>query len=209
MTTGRLPSVEGGIQPTIVDAKGDLITATAADTPARLAVGANDTILTADSTTATGLKWAAPSTGASFSGASIYNTSTQSVSTNTTTNITFNSEYFDTDNYHSTVSNTGRLTIPAGKTGKYLLNAFCIFENPGGTTRRNLRLYKNGSITNDLSFTAGSAADQTIQMTTIVSANASDYFEIYVFQNSGSTLNVLGTSGNVGSNEFSIVYLGA
>jgi len=63
MTTGRLPSVEGGIQPTIVDAKGDLITATAADTPARLAVGANDTVLTADSTTATGLKWAAASSG--------------------------------------------------------------------------------------------------------------------------------------------------
>jgi len=63
MTTGRLPSVEGGIQPTIVDAKGDLITATAADTPARLAVGANDTVLTADSTTATGLKWAAAGGG--------------------------------------------------------------------------------------------------------------------------------------------------
>ena len=65
MTTGRLPSVEGGIQPTIVDAKGDLITATAADTPARIAVGANDTVLTADSTTATGLKWAAPAGGGS------------------------------------------------------------------------------------------------------------------------------------------------
>jgi hypothetical protein len=64
MTAGRLPSVEGGIQPTIVDAKGDLIAATAADTPARLAVGANDTILTADSSTATGLKWAAPAGGA-------------------------------------------------------------------------------------------------------------------------------------------------
>jgi hypothetical protein len=64
MTTGRLPSVEGGIQPTIVDAKGDLITATAADTPARLAVGAtNGHILTVDSTTATGLKWAAPAGG--------------------------------------------------------------------------------------------------------------------------------------------------
>jgi hypothetical protein len=63
MTTGRLPSVEGGIQPTIVDAKGDLITATAADTPARIAVGANDTVLTADSTTATGLKWATPGGG--------------------------------------------------------------------------------------------------------------------------------------------------
>jgi hypothetical protein len=59
MTTGRLPSVEGGIQPTIVDAKGDIIAATAADTPARLAVGTNNTVLTADSSTATGLKWAA------------------------------------------------------------------------------------------------------------------------------------------------------
>lgn len=50
------------INPTIVDAKGDIITATAADTPARLAVGSNGQILTADSTAATGIKWgAAPS----------------------------------------------------------------------------------------------------------------------------------------------------
>ena len=46
------------IQNAIVDAKGDLISATAADTPARLAVGANGTVLTADSSEATGLKWA-------------------------------------------------------------------------------------------------------------------------------------------------------
>jgi len=51
------------IQNAIVDAKGDLITATAADTPARLAVGTNGQVLTADSTTATGLKWAAASAG--------------------------------------------------------------------------------------------------------------------------------------------------
>ena len=46
------------IQNTIVDAKGDLIGASAADTPARLAVGANDLFLTAASGEATGLKWA-------------------------------------------------------------------------------------------------------------------------------------------------------
>jgi hypothetical protein len=57
MTVGRIPVIEGGIQPTIFDAKADLLTATANDTPARLAVGANNTILTADSSTATGLKW--------------------------------------------------------------------------------------------------------------------------------------------------------
>ena len=51
------------IAKTIVDAKGDIIAATAADTVARLAVGANDTVLTADSSTATGLKWATPASG--------------------------------------------------------------------------------------------------------------------------------------------------
>jgi hypothetical protein len=51
------------INPTIVDAKGDIIAATAADTVARLAVGANDTVLTADSSTATGLKWSTPAAG--------------------------------------------------------------------------------------------------------------------------------------------------
>jgi hypothetical protein len=51
------------IQNAIVDAKGDIIAATANDTPARLAVGANNTVLTADSSTATGLKWAAAAGG--------------------------------------------------------------------------------------------------------------------------------------------------
>jgi hypothetical protein len=69
------------IQNTIVDAKGDLIAATAADTPARLAVGTNGQVLTADSTAATGLKWAAASAGALI----LVNAST--VSATQTTNI--------------------------------------------------------------------------------------------------------------------------
>ena len=51
------------IQNTIVDAKGDLIAASASDTPARLAVGTNGQYLSADSSTATGLKWVTPDSG--------------------------------------------------------------------------------------------------------------------------------------------------
>jgi hypothetical protein len=51
------------IQNAIVDAKGDLIAATAADTPARLAVGTNGQVLTADSTASTGLAWSTVSGG--------------------------------------------------------------------------------------------------------------------------------------------------
>jgi len=48
------------IQNAIVDAKGDLIAASAADTPARLAVGNNGETLVADSSTSTGLRYQAP-----------------------------------------------------------------------------------------------------------------------------------------------------
>jgi hypothetical protein len=67
----------------IVDAKGDLIAATAADTPARLAVGTNGQVLTADSTAATGLAWAtAASGGATVK--SVRKSSNQSVTSSTT-----------------------------------------------------------------------------------------------------------------------------
>jgi hypothetical protein len=56
-------STPGVIQNDIVDVKGDIIAATAADAVSRLAVGTNTYVLTADSTEATGLIWAAPTTG--------------------------------------------------------------------------------------------------------------------------------------------------
>jgi hypothetical protein len=79
------------IQNTIVDAKGDLITATAADTPARLAVGTNGQTLVADSSTSTGLKWATPS--ASASGLTLISTQTAADVASITFDNVFTSTY--------------------------------------------------------------------------------------------------------------------
>lgn len=62
-TVDIAPTGGSGIPATTVDAKGDLIAATANDTVARLAVGTNGQVLTADSAEATGLKWATPAAG--------------------------------------------------------------------------------------------------------------------------------------------------
>ena len=81
--TTTFNNAAAAIAKSIVDAKGDIIAATAADTVSRLAVGANDTVLTADSTAATGLKWATAAGG----GMTLLSTTTLSGTTTTISGI--------------------------------------------------------------------------------------------------------------------------
>lgn len=88
-TSGQALTVVAGVpswaaSPTsVLTAKGDVLTATAANTLARLGVGTNDQVLTADSTTATGLKWASPASG----GMTLLSTTTLSGTTTTVSSI--------------------------------------------------------------------------------------------------------------------------
>ena len=143
MTVGRIPSVEGGIQPTIFDAKADLLTATANDTPARLAVGTNGQVLTADSTAGTGLAWATPTSGSTAVGVTAFTSTAQNTTSGTATVINLNSEAFDTDSMHSTSSNTSRLTIPTGKGGYWLVNVLTVIDATGNDVF--ITILKNGS----------------------------------------------------------------
>jgi hypothetical protein len=200
------------IQNAIVDAKGDLIGATAADTPARLAVGTNGQVLTADSTAATGLAWATPSTGSTFVGCVLKNDGTQSIANSTYTNVTFNLENIDTNGFHSTVTNTDRITIPVGYAGKYRFTAQVRFDsNSSGYRRMDIEPTGGGSsITNGI-VAPVNGSGTAFTTTAIFDCAEGDYFTLAVLQTSGGSLNL--TSGSSGTalaaTVFSAEYLGA
>jgi len=108
-------------------AKGDLFPASNGTTLTRLAVGANDTVLTADSSTATGLKWAAAAGGAS--GLTLVKTQTIGTAVSSVTvTAAFSSTY---DNYLILISGgvgstdiNLSLQLGAITTGYYALGYF-------------------------------------------------------------------------------------
>lgn len=188
------------IQNAIVDAKGDLVAASAADTPARLAVGANNTKLVAASDETTGMKWVG------FQGCALANSAPQSIPNNTLTAVTFDTENFDTDSFHSTSTNTSRITIPTGMTGKYLLNATMRYGLAASGIKRT-KVYKNGNALYDVGEEANNASVYTMQSKSyLINLSAGDYLELFAFQNSGGALDFFGRDNE---QPFSIQYLGA
>jgi len=127
---------------TAPNAKGTLVVGNGTDASTTLAVASTaGYVLTVDSAEATGLKWAAASSP-SFVGVSASNGSI-TTSGGGNTNITFDTETYDTDNFHSTSSSTQNFTIPTGKSGKYLF-ILTLFWNTGSGIRE-VYVRKNGS----------------------------------------------------------------
>jgi tetratricopeptide (TPR) repeat protein len=172
----------------IVDAKGDLIGATAADTPARLAVGTNGQVLKANSAAATGLEWG----NETAIGCSLYRTADQSISNATATMISWDAELYDTNSFHDNTTNPTRMTIPAGLGGKYLISV-SIPYTANAVGERVGYVHKNGTLfyltsRGNLSATIGTFVNYSY----IINLAATDYIEIQTYQSSGGALSVLG-----------------
>lgn len=184
-------SIGGGSSP--LTTKGDLYTYSTTD--ARLGVGTNGQVLTADSAEATGLKWATPagSSGPAFSAYRNFGASGhQSVSNGVNTKVGLTDEYFDTDNCFDT--STYRFT--PNKAGYYQLNM--TFAWNGATLTR---------ITADLFFN-GNQNLRPVDVFTTAVGNASgsvvkyfngttDYAEMFVYMLGTSLTLYAGDSGCV------------
>ena len=213
-TSGQVLAVSGGGVPawtttadvTPLTTKGDLFTFTTVD--ARIGVGANGTVLTADSAEATGLKWATPASGSTFSGASVYKNTSQSIATGTAVTATWQVEDFDVDGYWSSGAAT-RLTIPTGKSGKFVISGRLTYTH-NATGMRAISLSKNGSGLGgpNVQTVTESGIGVGVTASWIVNAVATDYFELVYNQRSGSTL-TSEPGGGIYYDIFSIAYLGA
>lgn len=89
--------------------------------------------------------WGAPAGSGVASGCKAYNSNVQNVATNTA--LTFDSEEFDTDAYHSTASNTSRFVVPATGNYGFMAGGFAN-SSPGGgplSFKKNGTTYIRGS----------------------------------------------------------------
>jgi hypothetical protein len=153
------------------------------------------------------LKWAAPAT-TGFVGASVY-ASSQTITKGIYNKIAYANEDFDSDAFHDNSVNNTRMTIPAGKGGKYLINA--IIQMPGSTDTNAVVIFKNGS-----RFQQDGVHEGWIQSNRLLTNNdsggvsgsivldavATDYFEI------GLIVEASGTA-TLNNSRFDLVFLGA
>lgn len=176
------------VQKTLTTTTGDIIYASSANTPARLGIGSTSQVLSVSGGVPA---WTTPSVATpTFVGCSIYQGGAGQTPANaTSTLLTFDSEFFDTNGFHETTGgNTGRVTIPTGYGGKYLVN-FGTRWVANSTGYRNMEIYKNGtSLVQLFDFMGGSTGTQYGARSIILNLVAGDYLTFYVYQNSGNAL---------------------
>ena len=190
------------INNTLTTTTGDIIYASAANTPARLGIGSTDQVLKVSG----GVPAWGAAPAASFVGCILKKTSGgQTAASGVDTAITWNSETIDTDAFHDNSTNTSRITIPAGKGGKYLFSwnvslitgasILKVFVNGTGGTRVGY-----------INLLSGQASTASI----ILNLSAADYVELYFGQSTGSTQTIYDeTNGATGIAYFACQYLGA
>jgi hypothetical protein len=170
----------------------------------RLPIGSNGQYLTISG----GVPAWGSAAGQTFSGCLIYPSTTRNnyLSANTTTTITFDSELFDTDGFHSTSTNTNRITVPSGKAGYYAVSG-CVMTTTN-TDANSLGIYKNGTRFFSHDYT-GNGGNEAVFVNGMLNLSVGDYVDLRFYSGSNAkTLYGNSDTGDYTVNLF-VQYLGA
>lgn len=121
-------------------------------------------------------------------GCRVYHSVNQAITTATFTALAFNSERFDTDAIHSTVTNNSWLTCTVA--GKYLITGqYAFAANATGLRIISIRL-NGATYIAEASFAPVSGTETEVFLTTVYDLAVGDYVELIAYQTSGGNLNV-------------------
>ena len=134
--------------------------------------------MTADSTAATGLKWATPAAASGPAFLAYRGTSDQSLTSGTWTKIQYNAESFDTDNCFDSTTN---YRFTPTKAGYYSIDvAINIYADSSYWAQ--VKLYKNGSGVRTTGIGDDGQRDKWMTLGTLIYMNGStDYLEVYYY----------------------------
>jgi hypothetical protein len=133
MTVGRIPNVEGGIQPTLLTTAGDIMYASSASNPARLGIGTASQILAVNSG-ATAPEWvAAPSSGMTLISATTIGSAVASVTVTGAFSATYDNYKIIITGGSASADNFFQLTLGATTTGYYYAGQFVTYANVAST----------------------------------------------------------------------------
>jgi hypothetical protein len=121
----------------------------------------------------------------------------QQVINNVTPTVSgLNYEFYDSDNYHSTVTNNSRITIPAGLAGMYAVNGYIRYDS-SSVTSPILGIYVNGSAVTRMIGQTGPFAAIAISATLPLAAG--DYIELFTYHSTGAArlLDTVPTPNNI------------
>lgn len=151
-----------------------------------LQTGAAQTTFSAAWVGGTGAAWGNAAARVTKSGA-------QSITTSSDTLLTWDTETLDSDSIHSTSVNTGRITIVTP--GTYAIGAFVEWAtNATGGRQAYIRLNGTTIIARDARPATSTTYFPSCSPATLYPLNAGDYLEVFVYQDSGGSLNVNSSS---------------
>lgn len=140
-----------------------------------------------------------------YVGMSVRHSANQNITTSTDTALAFDTELFDSNAFHDTVTNNSRGTVPTGKGGKYLVTANVYWDtNTSGS--RVIKFKVNGTDEHCRTVHTAHAFNQKA-ISWVLDLAAGDYVQVIVWQDSGGT-RVVNTDAGTRSPGFTMTLLG-